>query len=158
MAQQPNIVRKGSAPRPPLAKPPSWKPTRAAEITTPQEAVTGPGFGVQGPDTGFAYRLVRTAEFDRNGRGDILEEVMVNLIGARAGKLGRAPATGDLEVAKAILGIGDVRSAAKERLQELLTHTAHETRRGLSFVTGLADKVLLGSVKTAERYVDDELA
>ena len=158
MAQQPNIVRKGTVPRPPASRPPSWTPTRAGEITTPQEAVSGPGFGVQGPDTGFAYRLVRTAEFDRCGRRDILEEVMVNLIGARAGKLGRAPTLHDLEVAKAILGIGDVRSAAKGRLQDLLTDTAHEIRRGMSFVTGLADKVLLGSVETAERYVDDELA
>jgi hypothetical protein len=157
MAQQPNIVRKGAESLAPVAKPPSWTPTRAGEITKPQEAVTGPGFGVQGPDTGFAYRLVRAAEFDRCGRGDILEEVLVTLIGARAGKLGRAPAQTDLEVAKEILGIGDVRSAAKRRLQDLLSHTAHELRRGLSFVTGLEDAVLLGSVKTAERYLDDEL-
>jgi hypothetical protein len=117
MAQQPNIVRKGVESLAPVAKPPSWTPTRAGEITKPQEAVTGPGFGVQGPDTGYAYRLVRIAEFDRCGRGEILEEVLVTLMGARAGKLRRAPAKGDLEVAKEILGIGDVRSAAKRRLQ-----------------------------------------
>lgn len=157
MAQQPNIKKTNAPASSQIVDAPRWVPTRPGEIMSPAEAMSGPGFGVQGPDTGYAYKLVRNAEFDRCGRTAILEEVLVNLVGARAGTIGRGPTPGDVDVALALLGAGDVRSAAKSRLARLLDHTAHEVRRGMSFVNSLPRELLVGSLEKAETFVDSEL-
>ncbi len=157
MAQQPNIARTSAPASSSPVDAPHWVPTRPGEITTPDEAVTGPGFGVQGPDIGYAFKLVRAADFDRCGRTSILEEVLVNLVGARSGTIGRGPTMGDVDVALALLGAGNVRSGAKSRLAHLLDHTAHEARRGMSFVNSLPRDLLVGTVAKAEAFVDSEL-
>jgi hypothetical protein len=108
MAQQPNIeIGPEDLPRvgPDTAPARRWLPTsKPGVISSPSQVPSGGSFGTPGPDTGWAYRIVRTLEpdIDRN-----LEAVLVALMAARAAAAGRAPMAQDLEVAKVLTGVVD---------------------------------------------------
>jgi len=108
MAQQPNIeIDLDDLPREALDTAPArqWLPgSKPGVISSPAQVPTGGSFGTPGPDTGWAYRIVRTLEpgIDRS-----LEAVLVALMAARAAAAGRAPMAQDLEVAKILTGLTD---------------------------------------------------
>lgn len=116
MAQQPNIeIGPDDLPRVGLDTAParSWLPgAKPAVITSPSQVPEGGAFGTPGPDTGWAYRIVRKLEpgIDRN-----LESVLVALMAARAAAAGRAPMAQDLEVARILTGLVE---GAPERVVE----------------------------------------
>ena len=109
MAQQPNIeLDPSDRPRPLPSPGPArrWSPkTRPGVISSPSQKPTGAGFGNPGPDTGYALRLIRSAEIEE--RTDELEAILVALMGARASHFGRAPTPEDLDAALAMCGIGE---------------------------------------------------
>lgn len=153
MAQQPNIEltpadRPRSEPRPAAAR--RWNPKgKPGVITAPDQVPRGGGFGTPGPDTGFAFRLIRVA--DLPDRTDELEQVLAALMGARAAHFGRAPTTEDLEVAKLQCGIGEsLPDRLHQRRQRWIEATAHERSKGRSAVAEAGDSLFL---KPAEARV-----
>lgn len=145
MAQQPNIEltpgdRPRSEPRPAAAR--RWAPSsKPGVITAPNQVPRGDGFGTPGPDTGFAYRLIRAA--DLPDRTEPLEQVLAALMGARAALFGRAPTKEDLEVARLLCGLGEVpREDLAERRQRWVEATAHEKPRGRKAVAEVGTDLL----------------
>jgi len=74
-------------------------------ITAPDQVSSGGLFGRPGPDTGWAFRIVRQADLPAEERE--AEAVLVTLMSARASLFGRAPIPQDLEVARVLMGYED---------------------------------------------------
>ncbi|MGH8928628.1 MAG: hypothetical protein ACRDWH_09780, partial [Acidimicrobiia bacterium] len=77
LGQQPNVrIDRSDSPRPTEEPDPPrrWRPTRPGVITKPEQQPWGGSFGTPGPDTGFAYRIIRAA--DLPDRSDGLEQVL----------------------------------------------------------------------------------
>lgn len=140
MGQEPNIELKPSdAPRPTRepSAPQGWVNERPGAITSPDQQPWGGAFGRPGPDTGWALRLIRRAEWDRSHRGKEIEAVLVTLVGARASYFGRAPVPQDVEVALTLLGLrpddlaADSVELLHRRREHGLDHAAHEHTKGV---------------------------
>ena len=143
MGQQPNIeLEPSDAPRSVTepGTPAGWKPGRPGDIGSPDDLPWGGVFGRPGPDTGWALKLIRRAEFDRSARATEIEAVAATVSGARASLFGRAPTPADVEVALTLLGMRpdglspDTIADLAHRRQEGLDHAAHEIRKGTSFL------------------------
>jgi len=145
MGQQPNVeIDLSDLPRPtPEPDPPRrWRPTRPGIITSPDQMPWGGAFGTPGPDTGWALKLVRSADLPDRSEG--LELVLAALMGARASLLGRAPIPEDLEVAKILVGIGEgVPSKLSERRGRWIEATAHEPSPGRIAVSEIEPDLLV---------------
>lgn len=131
MGQQPNIeLEPSDRPRevPEPAPPRLGRDTRPGVITAPDQVPTGASFGRPGPDTGWAYRIIRAA--DLPDRSPDLEAVLAAIMGARASSSGRAPVPEDLEVARLLLGLDLGRPELDERRGRWLEATAHEKVKG----------------------------
>lgn len=133
MAQQPNIeVEPAERPRPVPEPGPArrWTPrSKPGVITAPDQVPHGAAFGTPGPDTGWALRLIRTAELEE--RSPELEAVLAALMAARASSYGRAPVPEDLAVARILCGLGEgLPASLAERRQRWVEATAHEKPRG----------------------------
>lgn len=110
MGQQPNIELDHSdsprrKPAPGVARP--WRPSRPGDLNTPGEVPVGGPFGVVGPDSGYALKLV--AERDLNllpgeHHHDAAAAVAA-IASARAAHVGRAPIADDVTVGLIILGL-----------------------------------------------------
>jgi hypothetical protein len=137
MGQQPNIeIDPSDLPRPTAEPGPArrWRPTRPGVIVAPEQMPWGGAFGTPGPDTGWALKLVRSAEL--SGRTDGLEGVLAALMGARASLFGRAPVLEDLEVAKLLAGLGaDLPVEVIERGRRWVEATSHEKSPGRTAVS-----------------------
>jgi hypothetical protein len=128
VAQQPNIeLDPAQRPRrmPEPAPPRRWTPAlRPGMITSPSEKPEGGTFGTPGPDTGYALRVLHEVE------GEIDENVaavLVSLMSARSGALGRAPIKEDLEVAKLLAGMREgLPAALTDRMKRWTEAVAHE--------------------------------
>lgn len=111
MGQEPNI-RLGleDLPRavPEPAAPARWSPQRPGDFVSPDEVPWGGAFGTPGPDTGFAYKIVRNLDLPgaAHRRSDI-EAVLVVVMSARASSLGRAPTAADAAVAIDLLELSE---------------------------------------------------
>lgn len=145
MAQQPNIElgpadRPRPEPRPGAAR--RWDPgSKPGVITAPDQMPRGGSFGTPGPDTGFAYRLIRLADLPAQVAD--LEHVLAALMGARAAHFGRAPTREDLEVALLLCGVGDGLPAhLGERAREWIEATAHEKPKGRTAVNDVGPEAL----------------
>lgn len=145
MGQQPKVEitpgdlpRKTSEPDPPRR----WKPgMRPGMITSPQQMKWGGAFGTPGPDTGFAFKIIRGADLPE--RSEPLELVLGALMGARASLFGRAPTGEDLEVAKIVAGIGyNLPPDLAERRDRWLEATAHEASPGRTAVAEIDPDLL----------------
>jgi hypothetical protein len=91
-----------------LPTPASWHATRPGEVVQLGGQPTGPRFGVAGPDQGYALKLARLWE-DKLvlAPGEHLGDAKAGCVAValkRAGTLGRAPVTFDLELAFAVYG------------------------------------------------------
>lgn len=150
MGQQPNIEldREDAPPLEPAPGPsPRWRPDRPGEITGPDEMPWGGAFGRPGPDTGFAMKLIRRADFTR-ARVTQLEALLAAYVGARASAFGRAPVPKDVEAGLIVLGLRPdglpspvVTELATQR-ERWLDATAHEHTRGSAFVASLTTEQL----------------
>lgn len=112
MAQQPNLeLSPADLPTPVLEPAPARRQRipRPGVITTPAEKPTGAGYGTPGPDTGWALRVIAKSELPSEVTPRI-RRLLAGLMGARAAHFGRAPTYGDLEVALALVGLGENRS------------------------------------------------
>lgn len=152
MGQQPNItIDEAELPRTGTerAPEPRWAPDRPGEITAPEQVPESGPFGRPGPDTGWALRLIRRAEFDRGPRPKALEQLLVALMGARAAANGRAPVPQDLNVALSLLGLhgDDLEPSTREHLArrraEWLDAVAHETPKGAAALADIPGQLLL---------------
>jgi hypothetical protein len=148
MGQQPNIeLEIADLPRPRPAPDPArpWRPSRPGELGGPADVPWGGAFGTTGPDTGYALRLIRRRELPLapGEHRHNAEAALVALAGARASHFGRAPTTGDVDVAMMILGYAPD-GVPRELLDELATlrrtwlanlgHDAPKARRLVSAV------------------------
>ena len=106
-----------------------WSPERPGMITAPDQVSPGGLFGRPGPDTGWAFRIVRQAGLPAEQIQ--AEPVLVTLMSARASLFGRAPIPEDLEVAQVLLGFEEGASAAVvERRERWLKQARHESVPG----------------------------
>ncbi len=108
-----------------------------------------PAFGRPGPDTGWALRLLRFADYDRMAAGPHADDVLVALMSARASRLGRAPTKEDVEAALVLLGLQPDGLEA-ETLRVLADHraawlhaAAHEWSKGTAALEAIPTALLL---------------
>ncbi len=149
MGQEPNIrLSVADLPRAePQPDPPRrWRPTRPGMVTSPDQRPDGPLFGHPGPDAGWAYRVIRAEGLPEDLPE--LQEVVAQLMIARASHFGRAPTPEDLEVALAILGYGVDSDHAVERRRRWLEAAAHEKPPGATALAEVDPELL---VESAER-------
>jgi len=111
VGQEPNIrVGFEDLPRavPEPAAPARWSPQRPGDFVSPDEVPWGGVFGTPGPDTGFAYKIVKNLDLPGGAhrRSDI-EAVLVAVMSARASSIGRAPTAADAPVAIDLLELTD---------------------------------------------------
>lgn len=152
MGQQPNIeIEEGELPRsvPERAPERRWSPTRPGEITSPDEVPTASMFGRPGPDTGYALKLIRRAEYPRGDRPEALEKVLTALVAARAAANGRAPVPMDVNVALSILGLrgDDLDPATLDHLAvrraDWLDAVPHESSKGSTALAAIPAELLM---------------
>lgn len=132
MPRQPNIDPPDQdLPRTALAPaaPSRWSPSRPGMITAPDQVTPGGLFGRPGPDTGWAFRIIRQAGLpEEEMRG---EAVLVTLMAARASLFGRAPVPEDLDVARILMGYEEGASQQMvERGRRWIKHSRHEAVPG----------------------------
>ncbi|MGH8923950.1 MAG: hypothetical protein ACRDWA_04800 [Acidimicrobiia bacterium] len=136
MGQQPNIEIGGAElPRPTPEPGPArrWRPTRPGVITSPAQMPKGGAFGTPGPDTGYAFRLIRSSGVDLTTSQ---EKVIAALMAARSSHKGRAPVPEDFDVSLVLAGIGEgLPLAIVERGEQWAAATAHEVSAGRRAVT-----------------------
>lgn len=144
MTRQPNIDPPDQdLPRAVLtpAAPARWSPDRPGMITAPRQVSPGGWFGRPGPDTGWAYRIIRQAGLSEEER--LAEPVLVTLMSARASLLGRAPIPEDLEVARILLGFGrEASGRIVERRRRWLKHARHEAVPGAAAAEEIGNELL----------------
>lgn len=148
MAQQPHVdLSPSELPRPVLEPAPARRglPRRPGTITAPDEKPEGGVFGTPGPDTGWALRILSTADLPEDGPR--LRGVLAALMSARAAHFGRAPVPEDLEVALTLVGLGRNRSDELDARRERWTTAAsHEKSPGRTAVGEVGDDLFLDAV------------
>lgn len=116
----------------PPRRPDSWVPARPGELDAYQPE--GLGFGVQGPDQGFALRIVgHFAEKVRLTEGERWDDVRAGAVQIglkRASLYSRAPVAHDIEIGLRLFGFLDEAPdealvALRRRLFEGLAHHHH---------------------------------
>ena len=147
MTRQPNIDPPDQdRPRTVLtpAAPARWSPDRPGMITAPHQVSPGGLFGRPGPDTGWAYRIVR--QIGLSEEESQAEPVMVTLMSARASLFGRAPIPEDLEVARILLGFEDAASGpVARRRRRWLKQSRHEPVPGAAAAEEIGEELLTKS-------------
>jgi hypothetical protein len=109
MGQQPNIelgITDAPRSKPGPAPARRWKPARPAELNGPAAVPRGGAFGLAGPDSGYALKLVGEREFNLlpgEHHHDAAVAVAA-LASARAARVGRAPIADDVSVGMIVLG------------------------------------------------------
>ncbi|MEN8233601.1 MAG: hypothetical protein ABFR89_01595 [Actinomycetota bacterium] len=140
MAQQPNIeLRISDLPRPVAGTGPErrWSPGRPGELTG-TGFPWGGAFGMTGPDTGYALKLVADrvlvlAEHEHRADANVAVAAVAS---ARASLVGRGPAKSDIDAAIIVLGydaeaeFGPARAAA-------IAGSAHHPDRIRRLVAGV---------------------
>ena len=110
MGQEPNIqLGIEDLPRPTHHPDPPrrWTPSRPGELSGPDDVPWGGAFGTPGPDTGYVLAMISRTDLplgEDEDRHDA-EVALGAIAAARASHYGRAPTTGDLEVAQLLLGL-----------------------------------------------------
>lgn len=151
MGQQPNIeidAAERPRPAPDRGVERRWHPNRPGEISSPADVPDSAAFGRPGPDAGWAFKLIRLADYDRTARNAELEPVLSTMVGARASHFGRAPVPEDVEVALTLTGLRatDLDPQVVDRLAglraEWLDHAAHEPTKGISALEAIPEDLL----------------
>lgn len=113
-------------------------------ITSPDQVTSGGLFGRPGPDTGWAFRIVRQAGLPADQMQG--EAVLVTLMAARASLFGRAPVPEDLDVARILMGYEETASEqAVERGRGWLRHSRHEPVPGAAAAEQIGSELLVMS-------------
>ncbi len=113
-------------------------------ITSPDQVTPGGLFGRPGPDTGWAFRIVRQAGLPADQMQG--EAVLVTLMAARASLFGRAPVPEDLDVARILMGYEETASEqAVERGRGWLRHSRHEPVPGAAAAEQIGSELLVMS-------------
>ncbi len=158
MPRQPNIDPPSQdLPRVVLrpAAPARWSPDRPGMITAPGQLTPGGSFGRPGPDTGWAFRIIRGAGLPSEESES--EAIMVTLMSARASLLGRAPVPQDLEVARILLGYGQKGSQLLEaRRRRWLKRSRHEAVPGAGAAEEVGRELLLMSPESLRSATIDQ--
>lgn len=159
MTRQPNIDPPDQdLPRAVLtpAAPARRRPERPGMITAPRQVSAGGLFGRPGPDTGWAFRIIRQVGLSEEERR--AEQVLVTLMSARASLFGRAPVPEDLEVARILLGFDQEASdRIVERRHRWLKHARHESVPGAGAAEEIGNRLLAlapGSLRAAVADLD----
>ena len=152
MGQQPNIeLEMADLPRPrPKPEPArSWVPDRPGELNGPEDMKWGSGFGVTGPDAGYALVLAKRREFELgDGEHRANADVAVAAVAAARSSLFRRGPTGkDLDLALVLLGYdGSVpetmRAQLAERRISWFTGAAHHPAKLVGFIAHLSPETL----------------
>ena len=152
VGQQPNIeLEMADLPRPrPKPEPArSWVPGRPGELNGPGDMKWGNGFGVSGPDAGYALALAKQREYDlSDGEHRANADAAVAAVAAaRSSLYGRAPTGKDLDLALVLLGYdGGVPDAARSDLARnrigWFTGAAHHPVKLVDFIARLSPDVL----------------
>lgn len=162
MGQQPNVpLDLSDLPRPTPKPAPArrWAPQRPGELTTPGAVPTGGAFGVTGPDTGYAARLVaaRDIPIGPDEERHQVDAAVGALAGARAARAGRAPTSGDIDVALLLLGYDDRSTddaAVLEQRRGWLRGSGHGSTGSQALVAAVQPEVLLstpGEIRARQR-------
>lgn len=144
-----------------LPPPPPWQPHRPADFRPDPKSQGRPGYGVAGPDQGYAMLLVeRLAERVTLTPGEHLDDVLRGaavIALRRAALFGRAPVTADLELALNLFGFLEAGSAAMvRRRSELFRGVAHDYWRERALVDVVPEATLrLTPQQVADRIADD---
>jgi len=100
----PRVTLKPAAPR-------RWSPHRPGEIGSSDDMPWGGAFGTPGPDTGFAYRIVRSLDLPGSAHHrDDVEAVVVAVMAARSSAMGRAPTASDVPMAVDLLDLTEAKA------------------------------------------------
>lgn len=157
MSRQPNIDPPHSdRPRAVLtpAAPARWRPDRPGMITSPDQLSSGGSFGRPGPDTGWAFRIIRQA--DLPAAEPQAEAVLVTLMSARASLFGRAPVPQDLEVARILMGYEDgAAPAVVKRRGRWLHRSRHEAVPGAAAAEEVGPTMLTATPHSIRAAIAD---
>ena len=151
MGQQPNIeLGITDAPRrkPGPAPARRWRPARPAELHAPEAVPSGGAFGLIGPDSGYALRLVGEREFKLlpgEHHHDAATAVAA-IASARAAKLGRAPIADDVTVGLIVLGLDSEAPVDAEILAERpgwIANVGHSASKLRGIVADVPEDLLM---------------
>lgn len=144
-----------------LPPPPPWHPHRPADFRPSPGRGDRPGYGVAGPDQGYAMLLAeRLAARIELSPGEHLDDVLRGtaiIALRRAALFGRAPVTADLELALNLFGfLGSSNSAIVAARTEAFRGVAHDYWRERALVDAVPEETLrLGPDGVAARLADD---
>ncbi len=163
MGQQPNIeleIEELPRPIPEPGPARAWRPGRPGEIQRPEDVPHGGLFGTPGPDAGFAFTLLERVELplaEHEHRADT-EAALGAIMIARSSHEGRAPATGDLEAARALTGLDerlpdDTRASMATYRKERFAGFAHDPERVKAWEATLPGSLLYADVGEILRQI-----
>ena len=153
VGQQPNIeLEMADLPRPRLKPEParSWIPDRPGELGGPEDMRWGSGFGVTGPDAGYAMSLATRRDIplaDGEDR-ESANAAVAALAAARSSLFGRGPTGKDIDLALVLLGY-DAASLPEGKSAELaerrigwFTGAAHHPAKLVDFIARVPSDLL----------------
>jgi hypothetical protein len=153
VGQQPNIELEISdlpRPRPKPDPARAWVPGRPGELGGPEDMKWGAGFGVTGPDAGYAMTLTKSRVMtlaDGEHRGNA-EAAVAAVAAARSSLYGRAPTKQDIDFALVVLGYDttdlptDIVFELGEKRLVWFAAVGHQPGRLTSFLSRIERSVL----------------
>lgn len=157
MAQQPNIeLRTSDLPRPVAGTGPErrWSPGRPGELTG-TGFPWGGAFGMTGPDTGYALKLVADRDLalaEHEHRSDA-NAIVAAVAAARASLAGRGPTKSDIDAAIIVLGYDEESEFGVARAAAI-AGSGHHPDRIRSVVAGVPADVHEATVDELRERAD----
>ncbi len=152
MGQQPNIeLEISDLPRPRRRPDPArgWVPGRPGELGGPEDMQSGAGFGITGPDSGYALSLVgaRSYELAAGEHRSNTDAGLAAVAAARSAVFRRGPTGGDVEVAMVLLGLDPstpdaLRASLGENRVKWFAAAGHHATNLYGFIASLDTAVL----------------
>ncbi|NND03910.1 MAG: hypothetical protein HKN91_14105 [Acidimicrobiia bacterium] len=163
MGQQPNIeIDPRDLPRltaaPGVARP--WRPDRPGEIRTPAEVPSGGPFGIIGPDSGYALKLVGELELallPGEHHHDVATAVAA-IASARAARHGRAPTAEDVSIGMIVLGLDSeagVDAGVLSSRPTWVANVGHDAAKLRQIVTDVPERLLDATPEDVRAEVAD---
>jgi len=156
VGQQPNIhLEHADLPRPTdhPGTPRRWSPGRVGEVAAPADVPVGGRFGNPGPDAGYALKLLDGRSL-ATGRGEHRRDAVAAVaavMSARAAAFGRAPVTGDADVAEVILGYGGPGAGPNAGRATAVAGLAHHPAASRSLVAAVDRTALVAPLEEVAR-------
>lgn len=148
----------------PPRRPDTWRAERPGDFADERRQPAGEALGNQGPDQGYALKLVRLLEPELHlTDGEHVRDVVAGIVAVglkRASLIGRAPVMADLRVAATLFGLLDPGAdpalvrLRKERFEEVGHFHHYMELRGIADM--VPDEVLRQTPdQVTERYEHD---